>query len=299
VSPRAWLLFAAVSFLWGIPYLLIRVAVDELSPAVVVLARTALGAALLLPLAWRLGALRGLGRRRRDLAVLSLTAIAIPFTLITAGEQWVSSSLTAILIAVEPMAVALMAIRLDPSERVGGARMLGMGAGALGLVTLLGLDLGSGGLALLGAAMIVAAACLYGFASLQVRLRFAGASPLALAAVTLTVSSLVLAVPAALTAPERAPSADAVWALTVLGVACTALALVLYFALVGEVGAGRATVITYAAPAVAVVLGAAVLDERVGPWTVAGLALIALGSWLATRRGAAGRVEESGGLAAN
>jgi drug/metabolite transporter (DMT)-like permease len=121
-----------VSVLWGIPYLLIKVAVDDLSPAVIVFARTALGAAILLPFAWRSGALRGVVARRRDLLVLALTSVAVPFMLITVGEQWVSSSLTAILIAVEPMAVGLLAIRLDASERVGGSRLIGLAVGPPG-----------------------------------------------------------------------------------------------------------------------------------------------------------------------
>jgi drug/metabolite transporter (DMT)-like permease len=141
VSTRAWALFLAVSLLWGIPYLLIKIAVDEVSPAVVVFARTALAAAVLLPIAWRLGAQRGLGRRPRDLVVLAMASVAIPFTLITAGEMWVSSSLTAILIAAEPMAVALLAVRIDAAERVDGARMLGLALGSVGVVALLGVDL--------------------------------------------------------------------------------------------------------------------------------------------------------------
>lgn len=296
MSPRAWILFLSVSLLWGIPYLLIKIAVDDLSPAVVVFARTALGAAILLPIAWRAGALRSLAGRRRDVLVLALTSVTVPFLLITAGEQWVSSSLTAILIAVEPMAIGLLAIRIDASERVGGSRMVGLAIGATGVVALLGLDLG-GGLGLIGAAMILAATASYAYASMQVRLRFPDVRPVGLAAATLTVSAVLLAGPAAATAPSSPPPVGTLGALAVLGAACTALAFVLYFALVREVGAGRAAVITYAAPAVAVVLGVTLLDERLGAWALAGLALIAVGSWLATRGRPATRPREAEGLA--
>jgi len=295
MNARAWLLFLAVSVLWGIPYLLIKVAVDDLSPAVVVFARTALGAAILLPFAWRAGALRGLPARRRDLLVLALTSVAVPFMLITVGEQWVSSSLTAILIAVEPMAIGLLAIRIDPAERVGGSRMIGLAVGAAGVVALLGLDIG-GGLALLGAVMILAATGCYAYASMQVRLRFSDVRPVGLAAATLSISTVLLAGPAAASAPASLPAAGTLGVLALLGAACTALAFVLFFALVREVGAGRASVITYAAPAVAVVLGVTLLDERLGAWVLAGLALIAVGSWLATR-GPRERRAEAEGLA--
>lgn len=289
MRPRTWALFLAVSLLWGIPYLLIKVAVDEVSPAVVVFVRTALAAAVLLPVAWRTGALRGLGRRRRDVVVLALTAVTVPFTLIAVGELWVSSSMTAILIAAEPALVALLALRLDASERVSGPRVLGLGLGGLGVVALLGLDLAGGGPALLGAALILAATGCYAYASMQVRLRFSGARPLGLAAVTLAIATVLLAPAAAATAPAAMPSAEALWSLALLGLACTAAAFVCFFALVAAVGAGRATVITYVAPAVAVVLGVALLDERVGPWAVAGLVMIVAGSWLATSGGSLGR----------
>lgn len=299
MNARAWILFLSVSVLWGIPYLLIKIAVDELSAPAIVFARTFVGALILLPFAWRSGALAGLASRWRDLVVLSVAAVAVPFMLITLGERWVSSSLTAILIAVEPMAVGLLAIRLDASERVTGPRLVGLAVGATGVVALLGLDVG-GGLALVGAGLILAATGCYAYASLQVRLRFSDVRPLGLAAATLSVSSILLAAPAAATAPTSLPSGGVVWAVLGLGAACTALAFVLYFALVGTVGAGRAAVITYASPAVAVLFGVTLLDERLGAWAFAGLALIALGSWLATRGGApARRVQGSEGLPAN
>src|SRR3954469_2735350 len=107
MSPRAWLLFAAVSVVWGVPYFFIKVAVDaDVPPAFVAWSRIALGAALLLPLAWRRGALTGLGDRWRPIGAYAATEIAVPFTLIAIGEQHVSSSLTAILIASMPLVMA-------------------------------------------------------------------------------------------------------------------------------------------------------------------------------------------------
>jgi drug/metabolite transporter (DMT)-like permease len=131
--------------------------------------------------------------------------------------------------------------------------------------------------------MILAATACYAYASMQVRLRFSEVRPVSLAAATLAISTVLLAGPAAATAPGSMPAAGTLGVLALLGAACTALAFVLFYALVKKVGAGRAAVITYAAPAVAVVLGVTILDERLGAWVLAGLALIAVGSWLATR----------------
>ncbi|MGD9694150.1 MAG: DMT family transporter [Thermoleophilia bacterium] len=283
MTPRGWALFAALSLLWGVPYLLIKVAVEEVSPPVVVLARTLIGAAVLLPLAIRARALGGLWERRGAVLVVALVEIAVPFTLIGAGEQWVSSSLTAILIASLPMLIALAAPWVDARERVDRRRAAGLAVGALGVVALVGLDLGGGGMALVGALLILLATCCYAFAGLQIRLRLSEVSPLGLVAVALAISAAALAPASAATWPDRMPSAAALWALAGLGVGCTAAALVVYFALIGEVGAGRAGVITYVNPAVAVALGVPILDESLGPWAVVGIGLIATGSWLATR----------------
>ena len=142
VSARAWMLFASVSLIWGMPYLFIKIAVDEISPSVVAWSRLAIAAAVLLPLAWKLGALRGLRERWRILTVFAAVEMAIPWPLIGYGEVHVSSSLTAILIAAVPLFVALLATRFDHAERPTPTRLVGMLIGLAGVAALVGIDIG-------------------------------------------------------------------------------------------------------------------------------------------------------------
>jgi drug/metabolite transporter (DMT)-like permease len=282
VTSRGWALFLFMSVLWGVPYLLIKVAVDDLGPAWVAFGRTVIALAVLLPLARRrrvLGCLRG---RWRGLALIGLLEVAAPFLLISAGERHVSSSLTGLLIASEPLLVALLALRLDATERVDGTRLVGLVVGIAGVGALLGLDVGGDRWELLGAAMVLAATACYATGALLVKRRFADLPPLPLATGVIASGSVLLLPAALLDVPARAPSAGAVAAVATLGVACTAIGFLGFFALIGEAGAGRATVITYVNPAVAVALGVAVLGEPLGAATVAGFLLIVAGSWLST-----------------
>jgi drug/metabolite transporter (DMT)-like permease len=283
MSPRAWAAFAGVSFLWGIPYLFIKVAVDDgVPPVFLAWARVTLGAAVLLVVTWRAGLLPTIRGRLRPIALYTLFEIIVPFPLIAAGEQHVSSSLAAILIAATPMIVALLALRFDHTERVGGTRLLGLVLGFAGVVALVGVDVGGQRDELLGALAILVAAVGYAAGPMVLNRTLGDLDPRATMAAALTIASLVFAPVAAIRPPAATPSGEALLSLVLLGVLCTAAAFVLFGALVAEVGAGRALVITYVAPVVAVALGITVLGERPGPGAVAGLLLILAGSWLST-----------------
>jgi drug/metabolite transporter (DMT)-like permease len=282
MSARAWATFAAVSTLWGIPYLFIKLAVDEVPPAFVAWSRVAIGAAVMLPLAWRLGLLRGVRGRLGAVTVYALCEVIVPFPLIAAGEQWVSSSLTAILIAAVPLLVAVLALRFDASERVHGARLVGLLIGLAGVALLVGIDVAGEPSELLGAGLILLGATGYAGSTLVIRRSLADVDPRATIAAALGVSTIALVPAVAVAPPQVMPSGTAIASLVVLGLACTALALALFVALVAEVGAGRATVITYVSPVVAVALGVTLLDERPGVGAVAGLLLILAGTWLST-----------------
>ena len=180
------------------------------------------------------------------------------------------------------MIVALLAIRFDPSERATGTRAVGLAIGFAGVVALVGLDVSGSSEELLGALMILLAAVGYAAGPMIINQRFGALDPRALMAVALSIATVVLTVPALLAPPSHTPSTDAILSIVVLGLFCTAAAFVLFGALIGEVGPGRATVITYISPIVAVALGVAVLDERPGAGAVAGLLLILAGSWLST-----------------
>ncbi len=283
MSARAWIAFASVSVLWGIPYLFIKVAVDDgVSPAFLAWLRVVIGAALLGALSWRLGLLRSLRGRWRVLGVYAIAEIAIPFPLIAAGEQSVSSSLTAILIASVPLIVALLALRFDHSERATGRRLVGLVVGFAGVVALVGLDVAGDSAELLGAGAILLAAVGYAIGPMVLKRRLADLDPRATMAGALAIAAVALTPAALLSPPAAMPSADALASIVILGVLCTAWAFVLFGALIAEVGPGRASVITYVAPVVAVALGVAVLGERPGAGAIAGLLLIIAGSWLST-----------------
>jgi drug/metabolite transporter (DMT)-like permease len=283
VSARAWIAFAAVSTLWGIPYLFIKVAVDDgVSPWVLAWVRVVLGAAVLLGLAWWAGALAPLRGRWRWIAVFGVTEVAIPFPLIAAGEQHVSSSLAAIIIAAAPLFVALLALRFDAEERATGTRLAGLVLGLAGVVALVGIDVAGRSDELLGALAVLAAAFCYAVGPMVLKRHLADLDPRASMGGALAVAAVVLTPAAVLDAPSELPSSEALLSLGILGLFCTAAAFVFYGALVAEAGPGRALVITYIAPVVALALGVAVLGENVGTGAVVGLLLILAGSWLST-----------------
>ena len=283
MSARAWTAFAPVSALWGIPYLFIKVAVEDgVPPAFVAWVRVVLGAAVLLGLAWRAGLLGSLRGRWRALAVYAVVEIAIPFPLIAAGEEHVSSSLAAILISTVPMLIALLALRFDASERVGGRRLVGLLVGFAGVVALVGLDVAGDRDELLGAGAILLAALGYAAGPMWLNRRLTDLDPRALMGGALLLATVALTPLALIDPPRATPSPDALVSLAVLGVLCTAAAFALFGALVAEVGPGRAAIITYVAPVVALALGVAVLGERPGAGALVGLLLILAGSWLST-----------------
>jgi drug/metabolite transporter (DMT)-like permease len=283
MTRRAWLLFAAVALLWGVPYLFIKVAVAEVPPVTVVFARVALAAALLGPVAARRGALRGLRGRLPQLALLALLEITIPFLLISMGEQRITSSLAGLLIASMPLFVALLALRFDPAERVTGARLLGLLVGIAGVAALLGIDLAGDLSQVAGGAMVLLATLCYATSTLLVKRAFSDVPMLGVVTVATAISALLLAPFALALTPARLPSLNVALALAGLGVLCTAAGLLAYFALIVEAGPSRAAVITYMNPAVAVALGVAVLGEPLTGAILAGFALIIAGSWLSTR----------------
>jgi drug/metabolite transporter (DMT)-like permease len=302
VSARAWALFAAVSVIWGMPYLFIKIAVDEISPSLVAWSRLTLAAVVLLPLAWKLGALRGLGERWRILTVFAAVEMAVPWPLLGFGEVHVSSSFAAILIATVPLFVALLATRFDHSERPTATRLAGMLIGFAGVVALVGIDIGGKGDELLGALAILVVAFLYAIGPMIVKRRLSDVDPLGPVAASVAIAALLVTPFAAVDLPDSVPSADTLASVAVLGLLCSALAFLLFFRLIAEVGPGKATVITYINPVVALALGVAILDESVTTGVVVGLLLILAGSWLSTDGrlppGLAGLAERARGRAA-
>ena len=282
MSLRGCALFAAMAVIWGIPYLLIKIAVEGVSVPVLVFARTAIGAAVLLPLALSRSAWATVFRHWRPVLGFAFFEIIAAWLLLSDAERHLSSSLTGLLIAAAPIIAAVLA-RLTGSEREFGVkRIAGLVVGLVGVAVLAGPEL-TGGSAWPVTEILLVSTC-YAIAPL-IAARYLGDVPsLPLTAACLGVAALVYAGPAAATWPDQLPDTRVLLALLGLAVICTAVAFIVFFALIREVGAARALVFTYVNPAVALAAGVIVLHEPLTPWNVAGLVLILAGSVLATRR---------------
>jgi drug/metabolite transporter (DMT)-like permease len=282
VTRRGLFLFGAMCVIWGVPYLLILVAVRDLSPAVLVLARCLIAALLLLPLAAARGELRPLKGHWMPLLAFAAIEIAIPWVLLGTAEQHISSSLTALLIAAVPLVSAVIARTSGDRERLGVTSLVGLLVGLVGVAAIVGLNLEGAGVLPLSEVALVAVCYAVGPVILQRYL--AGLPALGVISASLAVTAAAYVPFALVSLPSETPPWSAIWSVLGLAVVCTAIAFVLFFALIAEVGPVRAIVITYINPAVAALLGIALLDEHFTLGMAAGFALVLLGSALATRR---------------
>lgn len=295
---RGWTVFVALGIIWGLPYFFIKVALQEVSPVILAFSRVVLAAIVLMPIAWRRGALRSLGRYRGAIFAFGVVEFAIPFSLISLGERWISSSVTGILIAMVPLSVALIQRYFGIREALGAGRIAGLAIGFIGVAALLGTGSISGPLGWAGVGCMLLATICYAVGPLIIQRHLHGLDSIGPLAASLLVASVVLLIPAAVEFPSSLPSAKALISIAVLGVVCTAIAMLLMFYLVHHAGAARASVITYINPAVATLLGVLVLNEHLGLGGFIAFALILLGSWLATR-GAATRTGSSNAATVN
>jgi drug/metabolite transporter (DMT)-like permease len=278
-------MFGAMSVIWGIPYLLIKVAVGGVPVPVLVLARVGIGAALLLPIAIRRRQLAVLAPHWRWLALFAVVEIIIPWLLLSEAETRLSSSLSGLLVASVPILVAVLALLTRTGDRLTLVRWAGLFVGLAGVGVLVGPGVSGGDAG--SVAEVLAVAVCYAIGPLIASRKLADLPPLAMTAVCLAFASVVYAAPAALTWPDRVPSGKVLAALAGLAVICTALAFVIFFALIAEVGPARASVITYVNPAVAVTGGVWLLGERLTVAMVVAFALILGGSVLAGPSGRA------------
>ncbi|QFG23139.1 DMT family transporter [Actinomadura sp. WMMB 499] len=282
MSRRGWVLFSVMCVLWGIPYLFIKVAVDEVSVAVVVFARTALGAAVLLPLAYRSGGFGAARRHWRPLLVFTALEILGPWALLSDAEQHLTSSMTGLLIAAVPIVGVVLARCAGDTERLGPARWAGLLVGLAGVAVLAAPHLEGGSAWAIGEVMLVVVG--YSIAPMIALRHLRDVPSLQLSASSLGIAALIYAGPAAATLPDRLPSGRVLAALAALGLVCTALAFTVFFELIREVGTSRGMVFTYVNPAVAVVAGVLFLGEPLTGTILASFVLILGGSVLATIR---------------
>ena len=282
MTRRGWILFAAMAVIWGIPYLLIKVAVSELTPATLVLLRTTIGAALLVPVAMARGEVRPLFRHWRPVAAYTLVEVAGPWILLADAERKLSSSLAGLLIAGVPLVGALLAWLVVGGDRPDPRRVAGLIVGFVGVGLVVGLDVATDDLRAVGEVTLVVFG--YALGAMIIARQLKGVPAVGVIAASLALTAIVYAPVGIAQLPARVPSTQVLLSVAILGVVCTALAFLLFFALIAEVGPIRATIITYFNPAVALVLGVILLAEPLTIGMAVGFGLIALGSFVATRR---------------
>ena len=292
MSKRGAILFLSLGLLWGIPYLLIKVSVEYLSPEVIIFLRVFLAAMILMPVVIKRSYLRQLKGHWKWVFVFAIVEIAFPFGALTFAEIKLSSSMAGLLIAAVPIVSAIFAWRLGIDDRITGNRVLGLAIGIVGVASLVGLDVT--GSELFSVALIAITVVGYALGPIIVSQKLSQAPALAVIAMAMVINSVIYAPFAFISRPTESVPMNVWLSVAVLGAVCTALTFILFFSLVAEVGPARTTVITYINPAVAVILGILVLSEPITLGLIIGFPLILLGSFLATRKGPAFESEPIG-----
>jgi len=290
MSARHVALLAALSAIWGGSYLLIKYALDGFSAAAIVSLRCLIASAVLLAAlraqGLTAGAFADLRARPKWALVLALTAVAVPFTLITFGEHVVPSGLTAVLVSPASLFVALFAPLIDPSERIDRRQGLGMGIGLVGVALVVGIESVSTLGEVLGALAMVLAAAFYGLSTFVVRGRYGALASVQTSWISVTVAGLAMLPVAVATTPGHSPGLGSIAALVCLGAVGTAAAFVIFYQLIAEIGGARASLVSYLAPGVAIFYGAIFRGEAITAAGIAGLVLILGGVFIASRRSA-------------
>lgn len=280
MTRRAWLLFIALSLIWGVPYLMIKVAVRDLDPVVVAFGRTFIGALILLPVAIHRRALWPILPRWKWLLLYTVVEIVGPWWLLGHAETRLTSSTAGLLLAVVPLIAAVILVTTG-HDRFDSRRLLGLAIGLAGVITLVGLDVHLDDLPSVGAVMITALG--YAIGPIIINRKLADLPPMGVITASLVGAATIFA-PFAIWLRPSHVGAAAGWSVLGLAVLCTAVAFLALFALIAEAGPARATVITYINPAVAIVLGVLVLGEQFTVGIAIGFPLVIVGAVLATAR---------------
>ena len=287
MSRRGWFLFILVGFLWGVPYLFIKIAVDPdngFSPAAVVCLRTAIGAAILIPLAIRQGQLRAAIRGIKYVAPYALLEMIGPWILIGTAEQKISSGLAGLLIASVPIWATIFASMRGDKTVWHHTRLLGIVVGFIGLISVVGFESIAGGSDPLSIAMVLVAAIGYSYAVMMVQGALPHVSGIAINAVAMAITALFYLPLTIIQWPTHEISSSAINAIIGLGVLSTGAAFVAFFALAAIIGVARGSLVTYLNTAFAVVLGVIILDEPFTTGMAIGLPLVLIGSYFASRK---------------
>jgi len=280
MSKRGWILFLSLGLLWGMPYLLIRIAVGEFDPLMVAVSRTLMGSLMLLPIALHRKALAPAFRKWKWLLAFTLIEITVPWLLLGHAETRLNSSTAGLLVAVVPLFTAIIVTKLG-HETLDPRRLFGLGLGFAGVALLVGLDIHFTDLPAVAAIIVVAV--LYAIGPIIIDRKLSDVPAIGVITASLIVATVIYAPFAPFLWPETF-STPAVASVIGLGVLCTAAAFIVFFALIAEVGPARATVVTYVNPAVAILLGVLVLKEPLTIGMAIGFPLVIAGSFLGTQR---------------
>ena len=287
MSRRGWFLFILVGFLWGVPYLFIKIAVDPdngFSPAAVVCLRTAIGAAILIPLAMRQGQLGAAIRGIKYVAPYALLEMIGPWILIGTAEQKISSGLAGLLIASVPIWATIFASMRGDKTVWHHKRLMGIVVGFIGLIAVVGFESIKGSSDPLSIAMVLVAAIGYSYAVMMVQGALPHVSGIAINAVAMAITAIFYLPLTIIQWPTHEISNDAINAIIGLGVLSTGAAFVAFFALAAIIGVARGSLVTYLNTAFAVVLGVIILDEPFTTGMAIGLPLVLIGSYFASRK---------------
>lgn len=284
MTRRALFLFAALGIAWGIPYLLIKIAVGDLDPAMVVFSRSALGALLLLPLALARKQVLVVLRRWWPLLAYTIVEIVIPWYFLSTAEERLPSSTAGLLLAIIPVVGVAVAFFFGRPAKLSGVNWIGILAGTAGVAALVGFDVA--GSDLISVAQIGVVVVCYAVGPAILSKWMSDLPGIGVVTLSLAITAILYIPFVTLTGgwPVEVPSPPVIVSLVLLGAVCSALAFILMFALVAEVGPMRMTTVTYLNPAVAIAAGALILGERITVWTVVGFALVLAGSYLVTMK---------------
>ena len=287
MSRKALLLFLAAGLAWGIPYFFIRIAVEDFSTYSIVLFRVLIGAAVLVPIALKQGVLLLALKHWPWVLGFALLEMAGPWWLITEAGRHLSSGLIGLLIATVPFFAVILASFLGDKSVWHPKTIMGLLMGFAGVVALVGIDSFTGHIDPLWVGAVILAAAGYAIAPAMVAHKIGFVPTAGVISLSMVIVAIIYSVPAALSLPQEIAAGPAIqsWiAVIVLGVVCSAIAFLFFFALMKEVGPARATLITYLNTLVALVLGVVFLNEPITTGLIVGFPLILVGSWFAGKR---------------
>ena len=284
MTRKSWILFGIVGFLWGIPYLLMKVAVADIPPPLIVAGRTLIGAAILIPIAMKKNTFKDAIKGIKYVIPYAVLEMVGPWILITSAEKEISSGLAGLLVATVPFFASIFSSLRGDHSVWQPKRIFGLVVGYLGIIALVGIESITGTSNPKAIAMVILASIMYAYAVLMITTNLPGVDGIAINGVAMGLTCLFYTPIAIATWPSNPVSADAIAALVVLGVFSTAIAFMLFFIVIVEIGVARGSLTTYVNTAVAVVLGILILDEPITLGIIVGLPMVLLGSFLASRR---------------